>query len=103
MPAREVFKLATINGAEALGLHDEIGSVEEGKKADLTFIKLNQVHSIPFDNIYSKLVYSTNAQDVKHVIIDGEWIVKNKKVLTIEEEQIFSNIEQRVKQIKSAC
>lgn len=97
MPARETFKLATINGARALGLENEIGSIEPGKKADITFIKLNQVHSIPFDNVYSKLVYSTHANDVEHLLIDGEWIVKNKCVLTIDETKIFHNIEKAVK------
>ncbi len=97
MPALEVFKLATINGAETLGLKSDIGSIEKGKKADLTFIKLNQVHSIPFDNVYSKLVYSTQANDVEHVMIDGQWIVKDKEVLTISEKHIFTNIEQAVK------
>ncbi|KAA3611320.1 MAG: 5'-deoxyadenosine deaminase [Calditrichaeota bacterium] len=97
MPAQDVFKLATINGAETLGLKDQIGSIEIGKKADLTFIKLNQVHSIPFDNIYSKLVYSTQANDVEHVMIDGQWIVRDKKVKTIDENHIFTNIENAVK------
>ena len=97
MPALDVFKLATINGAETLGLKNEIGSIENGKKADLTFIKLNQVHSIPFDNVYSKLVYSTQANDVEHVMIDGQWIVKDKRVLTIDEKHIFANIEDAVK------
>jgi 5-methylthioadenosine/S-adenosylhomocysteine deaminase len=100
MPALDVFKLATINGAETLGLRNEIGSLEIGKKADLTFIKLNQVHSIPFDNIYSKLVYSTQANDVEHVMVDGQWIVKDRKVLTINEKHIFANIEQAVKNVQ---
>ena len=100
MPAREVFQLATINGAEALGLKAEIGSIETGKKADLTFIKLNQVHSIPFDNIYSKLVYSTHSEDVSHVMIDGEWILRNRKVLTIDEKNIYENTEKAVRLIK---
>ncbi|MCB0281427.1 MAG: 5'-deoxyadenosine deaminase [Calditrichaeota bacterium] len=101
MPALEAFKMATINGAEALGIENDTGSIEIGKKADLTFIKLNQVHSIPFDNVYSKIVYSTHAHDVEHVMIDGNWIVKDKKLLTIDEEQIFSNIESNVKRIQS--
>ena len=93
MPALETFKLATINGARALGLENSIGSIETGKIADLTFIKKNQVHSIPYENIYSKLVYSTQSSDVEHVMINGKWILRDKQLITIDENKILDSLE----------
>ena len=95
----DIVKMATIKGAETLGLENEIGSIEIGKKADLTLIKLNQVHSIPFDNVYSKIVYSTRSTDVNHVMIDGKWIVRDNSVLTIDEEKLIFEAQSSIKTI----
>lgn len=92
MPAEQVMRMATINGARTLGLQDEIGSLEAGKRADLTFIKINQVHAIPFDNIYSKIVYSTHASDVTHVLVDGKWVLRDRILLTIDEDALVEKI-----------
>jgi 5-methylthioadenosine/S-adenosylhomocysteine deaminase len=70
-----------------------IGSIEEGKAADLTFIKNNQVHSIPYENIYSKLVYSTRSSDVEHVMINGQWILRNNQLITINENKLLDSLE----------
>ncbi len=78
--AQQIFDMATIEGARVLGLEDEIGSIEVGKKADLTILDLNKVHAIPADNIYSQIVYSAHASDVKHVLIDGKWVVFNREL-----------------------
>jgi 5-methylthioadenosine/S-adenosylhomocysteine deaminase len=92
MPALEVFKLATINAAKCLALEDQIGSLERGKQADLCFIKMNQVHSIPFENIYSKLIYSAKASDVEYVMAAGKWLLKNKTLQTLNENRLIENI-----------
>lgn len=92
MPAQTVFKLATIDGARALGMEQAIGSIEPNKKADLVFIKRNQVHSIPDENIYAKLIYATQAEDVKHVMIDGKWVMRDRQLLTIDEQMLLSQI-----------
>jgi len=92
MPAQTVFKLATIEGAKALGMENEIGSIELNKKADLVFIKRNQVHSIPDENIYAKLIYATQTEDVKHVLIDGKWVMRDRQLLTLDEQEILSQI-----------
>ena len=81
MNSETVFKMATIEGAKALGLEREIGSIETGKKADLVFCKINDLRSIPFENIYSKVVYSTNSSGVNHLMINGEWIVQDKQLV----------------------
>ncbi len=88
MPAGQVLRMATINGARTLGLEDLIGSIESGKLADLTFIRKNEIHSLPFENVYSKLVYSTRASDVEHVMINGKWVIKDRFLLTIESDKL---------------
>jgi 5-methylthioadenosine/S-adenosylhomocysteine deaminase len=92
MSALETFKLATISGARALGIEKETGSIDIGKAADLTFIKNSQVHSIPYENIYSKLVYSTKSTDVDHVMINGQWVMKNRDLQTIDEELLINEV-----------
>ena len=89
MPAQKIFEMATINGARTLGLDDETGSIEAGKRADLAFIKNSQVHSIPYENIYAKLVYSSHSADVAHVMIDGRWVMRERRLLTIDEKQVL--------------
>jgi 5-methylthioadenosine/S-adenosylhomocysteine deaminase len=95
MSAQDTFKLATVNGANTLALDNIIGSIEPGKAADLTFIRNNQVHSIPYENIYSKLVYSSYSSDVENVMINGKWVLKEKKLVTIDENKLLDSIEQQ--------
>lgn len=89
--AKMVFDMATRGGAKTLGLDNKIGSLEVDKMADLVVLKLNKVHSIPADDIYSQIVYSGNTSNVWHVMIDGKWIVFNKKLNSYSEEQIIDN------------
>jgi cytosine/adenosine deaminase-related metal-dependent hydrolase len=91
MSSETVFRMATIEGARALGLEDQIGSIEKGKKADLVFCKLNDLRSIPFENIYSKVVYSTNSSNVDHLMIDGEWVVQDKNLSAYDKNEIILN------------
>lgn len=95
LSSETIFRLATIEGAKALGLQDQIGSIEIGKKADLAFCKLNELRSIPFENIYSKVVYSTNSAGVRHLMIDGNWIMCNRQITDYDIEDIIlrSNLE----------
>lgn len=92
MDAETVFRLATIEGAKALHLEDEIGSIEVGKKADIVLINLDGAAQSVYDedeNIYSRLVYSASGNDVKHVMIDGKWIVKSGKSKIYDEMKIM--------------
>ena len=91
MDAETVFRMATIEGAHALGLEKETGSLETGKKADLCLLKLNQVSSIPYDNIFSKIVYSMRSDSVEHVMIDGNWVVQNRKPVHYDLQKIIEN------------
>lgn len=82
--AQRVVELATIGGAEAVGLVREIGSVEVGKKADLIVINLDAPHLRPRHDLYTTLVYSARPSDVQHVMIDGELTVKDRQLVSID-------------------
>jgi 5-methylthioadenosine/S-adenosylhomocysteine deaminase len=91
LPARQALRLATMGGARALGLEDEIGSLERGKRADVSVVKLNQLHSAPRPaEIVSALVYSAQASDVRTVIIDGQLVMRDRQLLTLDEEQVIA-------------
>jgi 5-methylthioadenosine/S-adenosylhomocysteine deaminase len=87
--AEEVFKMATINGAKSLGLEDQIGSIEVGKKADITLIDARSPQLTPFRNPISHIVYSANGGNVDTVICNGEILMKNRKLLTLDENMIL--------------
>ncbi len=97
--AFDVLQMATINGAKTLGLENEIGSLEVGKKADIIIVDLNKSHLCPIHDIYSTLVYSANGTDVETVIVDGNIIMENRKILGIEEEEIISKCNEIVQRL----
>lgn len=90
--AREGFRIATINGAKALGLEKEIGSIEVGKKADLAILNLNTPSLTPKNNLIAGLSYSANGSEVETVIIDGKITMENRKVLTMDEELVYKKV-----------
>ena len=92
LPAREIVKMATINGARVLGLDKDIGSLEIGKKADIITINLDKPHLQPIHNLYSHLVHCVEAQDVDNVIINGQVVMKNRGVQTLDEERILKDV-----------
>ncbi|HEV2884941.1 MAG TPA: amidohydrolase [Pyrinomonadaceae bacterium] len=86
--AEEAFSLATIRGARALHMEKEIGSIETGKRADLVLVERDALNQIPLYNIYSDLVYATKASDVQTVIINGRTVMRDRKLLTLDEVAI---------------
>jgi len=90
--AQTVLDMATINGAKALGLENEIGSLEKGKKADLVILDFEKSHLIPQHNLISHLVYSANGSDVDTVFVNGKMIMENRKIKKINEEKVFNKI-----------
>jgi 5-methylthioadenosine/S-adenosylhomocysteine deaminase len=88
MSALEAFELATIRGAEALHLEKEIGSLEVGKRADIVIVESDSLNKIPSYNLYSDLVYATKASDVETVIINGRVVMRNQRLLTLNEAAI---------------
>jgi 5-methylthioadenosine/S-adenosylhomocysteine deaminase len=88
LPARQALEMATIGGARALGMEDEIGSLEPGKRADLIVVVASELHQAPQEpwrNPYSFLVYATKAADVGTVIVDGRIVMDAGRVQTLEE------------------
>ena len=86
--AQQAFELATIRGAQALHLEKEIGSLETGKRADLVIVARDDLNQIPLYNIYSDLVYATKAADVQSVIINGHIVMRDRRLLTLDEAAI---------------
>lgn len=90
--AKEGFRIATINGAKALGLEKEIGSLEEGKKADIAILNLNTPSLTPRNNLLAGLSYSANGSEVETVLIDGKVTMENRKILTMDEELVYQKV-----------
>ena len=93
VPATEVLRMATINGAEALGLENEIGSLEVGKRADLILLDTNKPHYFPRHNPVSSLAYSAQAADVKTVMVNGQVLLENYQVKTIDVQETMREAE----------
>jgi 5-methylthioadenosine/S-adenosylhomocysteine deaminase len=93
MPAWEVLRMATIDGAGAIGLGDEVGSLEAGKQADLilvdlTALNLSPVLTEPVRNIVPNLVYAGSGHEVRTVMVAGKVLVRDRVVLTADEAAI---------------
>jgi 5-methylthioadenosine/S-adenosylhomocysteine deaminase len=86
--AEEALAMATINGARALHMDADIGSLEEGKRADLVVVGLDSLHQTPRYNVYSHLVYATKAGDVRTVVIEGRVVMRERRLLTLNEALI---------------
>jgi 5-methylthioadenosine/S-adenosylhomocysteine deaminase len=86
--AAEALEMATIRGARALHLEREIGSLEEGKRADLIVVDFDAPHQTPAYNVYSHLVYATKAADVRHVVVEGRLLMRDRRLLTLDEAAI---------------
>ncbi|MBC2721546.1 5'-deoxyadenosine deaminase [Desulfosporosinus sp.] len=86
MPAREVFEMATLGGARAIGHEHDLGSLEVGKKADLAVVSLQGLHTWPNEHVdvYSQLVYQAVSSDVRLTMVDGQIVMKDRQLLTID-------------------
>ncbi len=89
--AFSVLKMATINGAKALGLEKRIGSLEAGKEADMISINLNTIETVPMYNPLSHLVYCSGRESVNDVWVAGKQLMEHRKLLTIDEAQVMAN------------
>jgi len=99
VPAITALKMATINGARALGVDDSTGTIEIGKKADLIIIDLKKPHFYPRYNLISSMAYSAQASDVETVIVNGEIVMENREIKTLDEEKIYFNAEKSGKKL----
>lgn len=88
MPPLKVIDMATMGAAKALHMEDKIGSLEVGKLADIIVIDTKAPNMIPVYNPYSALVYSANSANVRHSIVDGQLLMQDRNMLTVDEEMI---------------
>jgi cytosine/adenosine deaminase-related metal-dependent hydrolase len=91
LPAERAVRLATIDGARALGLDAAIGSIEVGKRADLVVARLDGPHAEPAGDVFSRLAYACGARDVRHVMIDGRLVVKDGEHLTFDVGRVVAS------------
>jgi 5-methylthioadenosine/S-adenosylhomocysteine deaminase len=100
MDAQTLLSMSTVDGARALGLGHRIGSLQVGKRADLIVIDTKQPHLTPLYNPYSHLVYAASGHDVKHSIIDGNLVMENRELLTVDLEDILARANEKAKKVR---
>ena len=93
--AEEILEMATIRGAKAIGIDGEVGSIEVGKKADIIIINYWDPKLMPLNDPVSHIVYNAHGDDVLDVIIDGNLVMKNRRVLTMNEDEVLREAERR--------
>jgi cytosine/adenosine deaminase-related metal-dependent hydrolase len=103
LPAARALRMATIDGARAMGLDSEIGSLEVGKRADVSIVRLDQLHATPVKDVVSALVYSTEAEDVITVIIDGQVVMDDRKLGTIDERETIARAKLEAERLIAAA
>jgi len=101
MDAKSVITMATIAGAKAIGLGNETGSIEVGKQADLIIIDTDKPHLTPLYNPVSHIVYAAQGSDVRDVLVAGEFLVRNRKLLTLDPDDILERVTEISKLISS--
>jgi 5-methylthioadenosine/S-adenosylhomocysteine deaminase len=104
LPARQALEMATIMGARALHMGDLIGSLEPGKRADIIAIDLDTVHNSPHfhrdpNAIYSRIVYATHSSDVRHVVCNGAWLMRDRELLTVDADSLLIQAQEVARQI----
>ncbi|WP_432204976.1 amidohydrolase [Cetobacterium somerae] len=100
VPAEQVLEMATINGAKCALLEKEIGSLEVGKKADLIILNPNTIHSLPLHDPIANIVYTMSSENVESTMCNGQWLMKNREILFLNEKELIENLKQKSKEIK---
>jgi len=104
IPAEVVLGFATVNGARALGLENQIGAIETGKKADIIILNIKKPNLTPIlsnHSVASHLVYSATGNDVETSIVDGKIIMENRKVLTLDEEDVMEKAQEAAEDLQN--
>ena len=99
LPAKEMVKIATLGGAKALNKENDIGSLEVGKKTDIILIETDDIQAQPIYNVYSQLVYSLSSEHIKDVIVAGKVVMKDRKLINIDEEELIDKAKYYQKKI----
>ncbi|HTT62488.1 MAG TPA: amidohydrolase family protein, partial [Bryobacteraceae bacterium] len=102
LPARQAVEMATIRGAQALGLEDQIGSLEPGKQADLITVRLDRPHAVPLYDVYSQMVYALKGSDVRDVMVGGKLLVRDARPLTLDPGSVLAKAEAFGRQVRES-
>jgi 5-methylthioadenosine/S-adenosylhomocysteine deaminase len=102
MSAKTAVEMATIDGARALHMEKEIGSLEKGKKADLILISLDEPNAVPMYDVYAQLAYALKASDVETVVIGGRVVMRDRKLLTVNEQEAMAKAREYKKKIAAS-
>jgi 5-methylthioadenosine/S-adenosylhomocysteine deaminase len=92
LPARQMLEVVTVNGAKVLGLDDRIGTLVEGHDADLICLSIDGPHTAPMYDPFSHVVFAARASDVRHVLVRGEILVRNRELKTLDRERIEAQV-----------
>ena len=102
IPAPVALEMATIGGARAMGMEKEIGSLEAGKRADLLVVSMDSARQTPMYDAVSHLVYVTRGDDVKTTIVNGKVLMRDRKVLTLDEAKVLATAREWAKKVREA-
>src|SRR5260370_37437204 len=94
--------MATIDGARALHMEKEVGSLEKGKKADLILVGLDEPNAVPMYDVYAQIAYSLKASDVETVMIGGRVVMRDRKLLTVNEQEAMAKAREYKKTIAAS-
>jgi 5-methylthioadenosine/S-adenosylhomocysteine deaminase len=97
--AQEVLEMVTCNGARAVLWEDELGSLEPGKKADLIIINPNTVTMLPLHDPVANMVSSMRTENIVSVMVDGRWLMRDRKIMTVNEQEILAESKVRAADI----
>ena len=99
LPIKDLFKMATLGGASALGLKHVVGTLEVGKKADIVLIRLDEPHFFPAQKTFPMLVMVASPRDVNDVVIDGRLIVKDRAHQLVDEKEVMAKANEQMQAI----
>jgi len=102
LDAKTIFRMATIEGAKALHIESEVGSIEIGKKADLVLIDLDSYSNSYSDSdeyVYSDIVFSSTTENVKSVMVDGSWLVRDKHSLVYDQQELIAKAKEELMEL----
>jgi len=102
LPALTMLRMATIDGARAVGLENEIGSIEIGKRADLMLLNLDRLHTTPHPDPISTIVYAASHDNIETVIIDGRVVMRDRELLTVDEQAVRSEATAQSKRLNQS-
>ena len=100
MPAEKILAMVTCEGARALQLEEEIGSLEAGKKADLVVVNPNTATMLPMHDPIANMVSSMRSENIESVMADGTWLMRNKEILAVKEQEILEEAKKRATEIR---